>query len=102
MIKVVYPLINMKSKKESGWYTMTYYDIYKYKGTKYVKGDPLFYTDEYISECNYYIPMEYAPLTIEESDNYKEWKCSYAPRSKSVSNVDYIAGAVSYSMLTKK
>lgn len=102
MIKVVYPLLLAKTKEESGLYTMTCYDVYKHKRVKYVRGEALLYVDDDHSGCEYFRPMKDIPLTIEESDSYKEWKCVYKYSGSSASNVDYIAGVVSYSMLTKK
>lgn len=101
MIKAIYPLLFAKTKEESGLYTMTCYDVYKHGKLKYIRGEVLLYTDDH-TDNEHFMSMENIPLTIEESENYKEWKCSYNYLGKPASNIDYIAGAVAYSMLTKK
>ena len=99
MIKVVYPLLHIKTKEESGLYTMTCYDKYKHNKLKYIRGNPLFFTDKAHSK---YKSIKEIPKTIEDDETISEWQFSYNVSSKHVSSVDYIAGVISYSMLTKK
>lgn len=99
MIRVVYPLLHMKTKEESGLYTMTCYDIYKHNKSKYIRGNPLFFTDKPHSK---YANITTIPKTIEDDESISEWQCVYKPQGKSINSIDYIAGVISYSMLTKK
>lgn len=76
IILVVYPLLNKKTNKETGLYTKTNYDLYKYKKDKYVRGEPIFYAEDLTNKPNYYKDINEAPKVIEDFD-MTGWKCEY-------------------------
>ena len=76
IVLVIYPLINKKTRKESGLYTMTAYDLYKYKKDKYVRGEPIFYAEDLTNKPDYYRDINNVPMVIEDCD-LTDWKFEY-------------------------
>lgn len=102
MVKVIYPLINAKTKVQSNYYTMTLFDLYIYKKIKYVRGEAMFFSDEPEKRGKDYKHIDEMPKVIEELDILKEWKRKCSTQYKAISSNDYIASVASYHMLTGK
>ena len=102
IVKVVYPLIDKKSGKESGYYTMTAYDNYQLNKVKYIRGNSMIFASDLRNRPSNVQLLSRRPKTIEESADYDKWKCSYSILRGTTSSVDYVAAYASFKMLTGK
>ena len=102
VVRVVYPLINAKTKQRSQYYTMTVYNKYKYNKDVYYRGEPLFFAEDISERGPNYQLLKFKPITIEEMPDFNKWKCTYEPQYKSQNSSDYLAAYASYKMITGK
>lgn len=102
VVRVVYPLIDSKTKQKSQYYTMTNYDKYKHGRHVYYRGEPMFFAEDLKGRSRNYQLLEFKPLTIEEMDGFNKWLCTYDTKRKSQNSSDYIAAYASYKMITGK
>lgn len=101
MVKVIYPLIEVKTKVQSEYYTMAVFDLYIHNKVKYVRGKPMFFADDPEDRGEGYKHISEMPKVIEELD-MSTWKCKCSEQYRSISSADYIASVASYHMLTGK
>lgn len=102
MVRVVYPLVDASTKKQSEYYTMTIYDLYKYKGRKYFRGKAMFFAEDLEDRPKYYKHINDIPKVIEDGEFFCDWKYSYNKKYHAMSSIDYVASVASYQMLTGK
>ena len=82
-VVAVYPLLVKSTGIKSGLYTSTVFDIYKYKGVKYVRGKAQLYAELLDKAPKGSLPLSSIPNLIENGYNFDKWKCKYDHNSYS-------------------